>query len=103
LTIAVQEGDVGQHIDAGPGHHLPFKSIAVNVDDAGQDHEAAGVDLGGGDFIAANIGNDSVSGADMDACLHKAVADQDTPRNDAQFHFAPQVPGPAFGNVRSPS
>ena len=51
LAFGVLEGEVGGEGDAGAGLELAFEGVAVDVDDAGQDEEAAGVEgagVGGG-------------------------------------------------------
>ncbi|GCC49391.1 hypothetical protein chiPu_0033520 [Chiloscyllium punctatum] len=45
LPIAVDQCHVGREVDAWARHHLPLERIAVQIDDAGQHQEAAGIDM----------------------------------------------------------
>ena len=44
LPIAVEQRHIDGKIDAGAGHHLTFERIAMQIDDAWQHQQAAGID-----------------------------------------------------------
>ena len=46
LPVAVDQCDVDWKIDPGARHHLPLEGIAMQVDDARQHQQTAGIDAG---------------------------------------------------------
>ena len=48
LGFGVPQGQVGWEVDAGTGLQLAFERVAVQVDDAGQDQQAGGVEARAG-------------------------------------------------------
>ena len=44
LPVAVEQRHIDREIDAGARHHLPLERVAMQIDDARQHQEAAGVD-----------------------------------------------------------
>jgi len=44
LPVTVDQRHVDREIDAGAGHHLPLKGVAMQIDNAGQHQQAAGVE-----------------------------------------------------------
>ena len=43
LAIGIQQRHLGGHAHAGPGHELTLERVAMQIDDAGQDEQPAGV------------------------------------------------------------
>ena len=43
LSVAVDECDIDRKINAGAGHHLPFKGVAVQIDDPRQHQKITGI------------------------------------------------------------
>ena len=46
LPVAVNKRHIDRKIDAGARHHLPLEGVAMQVDNARQNQQAAGIDAG---------------------------------------------------------
>ena len=61
LPVAVDQRHIDREIDAGARHHLPLECIAMQIDDARQHQQAAGIDA------RANRARGPIHGADFAA------------------------------------
>ena len=83
LAFRLAEGEGGGERDAGAGLHLALEGVAVEVEDAGQDVEAAGVE-GAGRTRAADGVDAAVVQQEVDG--GEAFGEQDVPAFDPQRH-----------------
>ncbi len=64
LPVAVEQRHIDRKIDAGARHHLPLERIAMQVDDARQHQETAGIEAS---EPGASRGRVRADGADLTA------------------------------------
>jgi hypothetical protein len=62
LPVAVDQCDVDRKIDPGARHHLPLERIAMQIDNARQHQQAAGIDTGRAVVVARTHGCDLAAG-----------------------------------------
>src|SRR5262245_47556299 len=76
LPIAFEQRHIDRKSDARPRHHLSLKGIAVDVDDPGQDHKAAGVDHPLGARLCADAGDEPGLAIEINAGLLETAPDE---------------------------
>src|SRR5262249_56971994 len=86
LPIAFEQRHIDRKSDARPRHHLPLEGIAVDVDDPGQDHKAAGVDHPLGARLRADADDDPGLAIEIDAGLLETAPDERATSFDAHAH-----------------
>ena len=84
LPVGIDECHVDREIDAGPRHHLPLETVAMDVDDAGQNQQAGGVDAQPRRARLADAGDHAGRGIHLDAGFDQRVADEDLSAFDPQ-------------------
>src|SRR5262249_12893323 len=77
-------------MNARARHQLALERVTVNIDDAGQDHEAAGIDSCPGARSLANGVNHAI--ASGDGCVLKRVPDQHAAAFNSDVHHNPVQP-----------
>ena len=90
LAIALEQRDIERKRHARPWHQLAFEGVAVDVDDAGKNEKAPGVDRTFGRRIHADPGDDTRLGAEVHAGVFKTAMHQRTRPFDAKFHLLPR-------------
>lgn len=60
LPIGIEERNVQRHLHAGPRHDLALKGVAMNVDDARKQKQAAGVESLGARTFGIDARNEYV-------------------------------------------
>src|SRR5208337_2023336 len=66
LAVAFHQRNVQGHMHAGTRHDLALEGIAVNIDDAGKDDEAASINGAAGTPLGADLGDGAVGSADVE-------------------------------------
>ena len=62
LPVAVDQRHIDRKIDAGARHHLPLEGIAMQIDNARQHQQAAGIDAGRAVAVVRTHGDDLAAG-----------------------------------------
>jgi hypothetical protein len=86
LPVAVEERDVHGEVDARPRHHLPLECVAMDVHDAGQHHEAVGLDAPARRRVAADPADQALLGSQMDCGAFQLRADESASALYANVH-----------------
>ena len=88
MTVAVNQCHIDRKIDAGTGHHLAFKSVAVNIDDTGQSDQAIAVEADGSRSAAGrDFRNPSI--CNMNGCIDEIASDQCFAAFNQYVHHVP--------------
>ncbi|MCW2239972.1 hypothetical protein [Azospirillum canadense] len=64
LAVGVQQRDVGREMHARAWHQLPFEGVAVQVNDARQQEQPAGLDHAAGWRVVADLNDAAVGDGD---------------------------------------
>jgi hypothetical protein len=103
LPVAIDEADVERHVDARARHDLSLEGIAVDVDDAGEQHEAAGVERAAIGVIGPDVGNHPVAHTDVNRRIGQPLVKQGLRTDDLKLHRSPHATADACRRPGAPS
>ena len=84
LPVAVDQRHIDRKIDAGARHHLPLEGVAMQIDNARQNQQAAGIDAGRAVAVVRTHGDD-LAASDAQRGFDDFVAEQGPATFDEQF------------------
>ncbi len=88
LAVGIDERDIEREVDTRPRHHLALERVAVNIDNARQQHQALGVDRMRRAAIRADLGDDAV--VRVNAGFSKLAAGQNFGPGNTNVHLPAQ-------------
>ena len=89
LAVAVDQRDVEGNLHPRTRHHLPLESVTVNIDDARQHQQPAGVEGGLRRPVGTDLGDNTVRCADVDGRVLKRALVQNPSANNSKIHQVP--------------